>query len=83
MFFNGVHFDNWDKVCEFVKTYVIPQLHNTLPEYIQNKNIDIGIYSNGERNFRTVGSTKMGQDRTLKIISDHTENDSLIHQLVY
>ena len=78
--FNKVHFSNWDKACDFVKTWIIPELKQNLglSEFIQNGNIDTGIYTNGGRNFRMVGCSKFGQDRPLKIISNHTEKDSFI-----
>ena len=28
--FNKVHFSNWDKACDFVKTWIIPELKQNL-----------------------------------------------------
>ena len=62
----------------FFLFFVLPYLKEQLGDLINDGIIDIGIYSNGGRNFRTAESTNFGQDRPLRIISNHNEKDSLI-----
>ena len=76
--FNNIHFANWSKACDFFKFFILPYSKEQLGDFINDGIIDIGIYLNGGQNFRSAGSTKFRQDRPLRILNNHNENDSLI-----
>ena len=68
----NVFFDNLSKVKDFTDNY--------LPEKFKEEGsgFDKNVYHTSSQNFRIVGCTKRGKQRFLQIVSNHTEEESMI-----
>ena len=66
----NIHFEHFNKLRLFVKTFFIDE--NRLTEF------DMECYKCAVRNFRMVGCTKRGKNAFLKILSNNTDLDCMI-----